>query len=103
MENNPVVEKMLKRKSIRRYSDEIPSDEVIHTIVRAGQQAPFASQNYSVLLSRQKRLPFGAPLLFTICVDLHKLELIMARRGWTTGIQRLVFADLWHPGCDVDG
>ena len=37
---------------------------------------------YSVLLSRKKRLPFGAPLLFTICVDLHKLELIMERRGW---------------------
>jgi len=68
----------------------MPSEEVIHTIVRAGQQAPFASQNYSVLLSRQKRLPFGAPLLFTICVDLHKIELIMTRRHW-----RLVSNDLF--------
>jgi hypothetical protein len=35
------------------------------------------------LLSRHKeRNPFGAPLLFTICVDLHKMEQIMARRNW---------------------
>jgi len=82
LENNAVIENMLNRKSIRRYTDEIPSDDVIHTIVRAGQQAPFATQNYSVLLSRKKRQPFGAPLLFTICVDLHKIELIMKRRNW---------------------
>jgi nitroreductase len=73
---------MLNRKSIRRYTHELPSDDVIHTIVRAGQQAPFASQNYSVLLSKKKRQPFGAPLLFTICVDVYKIELIMQRRNW---------------------
>lgn len=82
MESNVVIESMLKRKSIRRYTDETPSDDVIRAIVRAGQQAPFASQNYSVLLTRKKRLPFGAPLLFTICVDTHKIELIMKRRNW---------------------
>jgi nitroreductase len=74
---------MLNRKSIRRYRDEIPTDEVIKSIVRAGQQAPFVSQLYSVLLSRKKDgTPFGAPLLFTICVDFHKLQLFMARRKW---------------------
>lgn len=82
MESNVVIESMLKRKSIRRYTDETPSDDVIRAIVRAGQQAPFASQNYSILLNRKKRLPFGAPLLFTICVDTHKIELIMKRRNW---------------------
>ena len=82
MESNAVIERMLNRKSIRRYKDMMPSDDVIHAIVRAGQQAPFAAQNYSVLLSRKKRQPFGAPLLFTICVDVHKLELIMQRRNW---------------------
>jgi hypothetical protein len=35
-----------------------------------------------VLLSRKKGNPFSAPLLFTICLDVHKLELIMARRDW---------------------
>jgi FMN reductase (NADPH) len=82
MDSNPVIETMLNRKSIRRYKKESPSDEVIEAIVRAGQQAPFAAQLYSVLLSRKKRNPFGAPLLFTICFDVHKLELIMTRRNW---------------------
>jgi len=83
MKKNLVIQTMLEHKSIRKYTDETPSDEVIETIVRAGQQAPFASQYYSVLLSRnKKRNPFKAPLLFTICVDSHKFELIMAERNW---------------------
>ena len=83
MVNNAVIETMLNRKSIRLYKDESPSDEVIEAVIRAGQQAPFAAQIYSVLLSRKKKgNPFGAPLLFTICLDVHKLELIMAHRNW---------------------
>jgi nitroreductase len=83
MKTNPVIRTMLEHKSIRKYTDQTPSDEVIETIVKAGQQAPFASQSYSVLLSRnRKRNPWKAPLLFTICVDFHKFELIMARRKW---------------------
>ncbi|MDH5447579.1 MAG: nitroreductase family protein [Candidatus Bathyarchaeota archaeon] len=83
MKNNPVIQTMLDHKSIRKYTDEMPPDEVIETIVRAGQQAPFASQYYSVLLSRNKEQnPWKAPLLFTICVDSHKFELIMAKRNW---------------------
>ncbi len=78
----PVITTMLNRKSIRRYTPEVPTDEIIQTIVRAGQQAPFAGQMGSLLLARNKPNPFDAPLLFTICVDLHRLELIMARRGW---------------------
>jgi len=81
--NNLVIKTMLDHKSIRRYTDQTPRDEVVKKIVRAGQQAPFASQYYSVLLSRNRsRNPFKAPLLFTMCVDSHKFELIMARRGW---------------------
>lgn len=83
MPSNPIVDTMLRRKSIRRYLEEPPSDEIITSIVRAGQQAPFASQLYSLLLSRDgERNPFHAPLLFTLCVDVHKLELFMARRNW---------------------
>ena len=91
---NPITQIMLNRKSIRRYKDEMPSDEVITAIVRAGQQAPFAAQLGSVLLSRKKKHPFDAPLLFTICVDTHKLELVMARRGWqmvTNDLSLLLF------------
>lgn len=90
MKDNPVIEIMLKRKSIRHYTTEAPTDEAIAVVVQAGQQAPFAYQLCSVLLSRdQKRNPFRAPLLFTICVDSHRHEQIMARRNW-----RLVQNDL---------
>jgi len=89
MKKNPVIQTMLAHKSIRKYADEMPSKEVIKTIVRAGQQAPFAYQCYSVLLSRTRQNPYKAPLLFTICLDIHKFELIMARRNW-----RLVMNDL---------
>ncbi len=83
MIHNPVIQTMLNRKSVRKYTDQKPSDEVIEAIVRAGQQAPFASQLCSLLMTR-KKAPFGAPLWFTICVDMHRMELIMARRGWKT-------------------
>lgn len=83
MSNNAVVEAMLSRKSIRQYTDDQPSDEVLATLVRAGQQAPFAYQLCSLLLSRKReKNPFGAPLLFTICVDSHRFERIMTRRDW---------------------
>ncbi len=94
---NQTIEAMLNRKSIRKYTDEQPSDEVIHAVVRAGQQAPFAAQLGSVLMKRStggKKLPFGAPVLFTICVDSHRLELVMARRGWkmvTCDLSILIF------------
>jgi len=82
MIRNPAIDLMLARASTRKYADESPSDELIETIVRAGQQAPFASQLTSVLLSRKGKAPFGAPLWFTVCVDAHRLELFMAKRGW---------------------
>jgi nitroreductase len=82
--DNPAISAMLNRKSVRKYTSQQPTDEVIEAVVRAGQQAPFASQTYSFLLNRKRKNPFGAPLLFTICVDLHKLEMIMERRGWKT-------------------
>ena len=84
MSTNAAMDQMMARKSIRSYTDREPTDEVVHAIVRAGQQAPFAAQLGSVLLKRDREgTTFHAPLLFTICVDAHRLELIMAKRGWT--------------------
>ncbi|MBS4538954.1 nitroreductase family protein [Clostridium sp. D2Q-11] len=80
---------MLNRKSIRKYKSDMPTDEIIQAIVRSGQQAPFAYQCYSILLDRKNKHPFGAPLQFTICVDLHKLEMIMKKRNWTIVINDL--------------
>ncbi len=81
MLTNLLIDTMQNRKSIRKYKDEMPTDEVVQAVVRAGQQAPFAAQLCSLLLTR-KGVPYGAPLLFTICVDLHRMELIMSRRNW---------------------
>ena len=91
--NNLVIKTMLKHKSVRKFKPQKPTDEIIQTIVRAGQQAPFASQLYSVLLTRRKA-PYGAPLWFTICVDLYKLERFMKLRGWevvTNDLESLIF------------
>jgi nitroreductase len=83
MIDNPVLQSLLSHHSIRQYTEENPSEELVRTIVRAGQQAPFAYQMGSVLLSRKREHnPFHAPLLFTICVDAHRTELVMARHGW---------------------
>jgi nitroreductase len=93
MLTNPIIDTLLKRRSVRKYTPVQPSDEVIETIVRAGQQAPFASQLCSLLLTR-KKAPFGAPLWFTICVDVHRMECIMQKRGWqmvSNNLSMLVF------------
>jgi len=82
MIDNPVIQSMLNRRSVRKYKKEQPSDEVVETVVRAGQQAPFAPQLYSILLTRKKKAPWGAPLWFIICIDLYKLERFMKNRGW---------------------
>jgi len=90
VETNAIIEAMLRRRSIRSFTDEEPTRAVIETVIRAGQQAPFAAQLGSVLLKRDRSAnPFRAPLLFTVCVDVHRMERVMAARGW-----RRVMCDL---------
>jgi nitroreductase len=75
---------LMNRKSIRKYRPDMPSEEVVETIVRAGQQAPFAYQTGSLLLSRDREHnPFSAPLGFLVLVDVDRIERVMERRGWT--------------------
>ncbi|MBU0926144.1 MAG: nitroreductase family protein [Spirochaetes bacterium] len=82
MLRNQTLDAMMNRRSVRKYKAEVPDDETVETIVRAGQQAPFASQLYSVLRYTKRKAPFGAPLWFIVCVDAHKLERFMRIRGW---------------------
>lgn len=90
MIDNPVLRVLMNRKSTRSYRTDFPSDEVIETVVRAGQQAPFAMQLGSVLLSRdQARNPFKAPLFFLILFDCHRYETVMAARGWKLAMDDL--------------
>jgi FMN reductase (NADPH) len=91
MIDNPIINAMMNRKSIRKYKPDMPSNEVIETIVRAGLQAPFASQLCSVLLSRDcENTEYNAPLSFIMCMDFHKMEMIMGKRKWKS-----ITSDLW--------
>jgi len=80
---NPIIKILINHKSIRKYKKKQPTDAEIETIVKAGQQAPFSYQLCSLLLTRKREnIPFEAPLLFTICVDSYRLELVMKQRNW---------------------
>lgn len=90
MIDNPVIRALMGRKSIRKYREEQPGEEELETVVRAGQQAPFAMQMGSVLLCRDAaRNAFRAPLQFVICADVHRMERVMERRGWKRGASDL--------------
>ncbi len=83
MIRNEVVDTLMSRRSVRSYTDREPTCDEVETVVRAGQQAPFAMQLGSVLLTRDReRNPFRAPLQFVVCVDVHRMDLVMRRRGW---------------------
>jgi FMN reductase (NADPH) len=83
MLSNAVIETIMKRASVRSYTDRMPSDEVIETVVRAGQQAPFAMQLCSTLLQKSGKFVWGAPLNFIILADVHRMQRILEKRGWT--------------------
>ncbi|MDO9578877.1 MAG: nitroreductase family protein [Candidatus Cloacimonadales bacterium] len=83
MISNPTIDVLMNHRSIRKYTDEVPNEEIIETIVKAGQQAAFAGQLGSLILSRDKtRHPFSAPLYFIICVDIHRMRKVMEKRNW---------------------
>lgn len=83
MIRNEVIDSLMSRKSIRDYTDQVPTEEEIETIVKAGQQAPFAMQLGSVIIQRNsKSNAFNAPIQFIILCDLHRMEKIMEARGW---------------------
>jgi nitroreductase len=96
MIDNEVVRTMMSRRSIRKYKARVPAKEMIDVIVRAGMQAPFASQACSLVLLRdRKKNAFNAPLMFVVCADVHRVELFMRERGWkrkTNDLTMLLFA-----------
>lgn len=89
MITNPVIETIMKRASVRSYRNDIPAKEVIETVVRAGQQAPFAMQLCSTVVQRGGKFAWGAPLNFLIFADAHRMGLILEKRGWTQRINDL--------------
>ncbi|MGE5652817.1 MAG: nitroreductase family protein [Bacillota bacterium] len=91
---NPVLENLLNRASVRRFKDQDVEASVIEAIVRAGQQAPFTGQMYSVVVTKDQskreemaklfgRLPAAGPVFMLICVDFRRLEKFIASKGRT--------------------
>jgi nitroreductase len=96
MIRNETIDLLMNRKSIREFTEQVPSEEEIVTIVRAGQQAPFAMQTGSLLIHRNpEKNAFKAPVQFTVLCDLHRMERVMEMRGWqrkASNIHSLFFA-----------
>ncbi len=95
MIRNEVIDSLMSRKSIRNYTDQVPTEEEILTVVRAGQQAPFAMQLGSLVIQRNSKTnAFNAPIQFVILCDLHRMEKVMETRGWqrkASNIHSLLF------------
>jgi nitroreductase len=83
MMTNPTIQALMNRKSVRKFTNRKLARDELETIVRAGQQAPFASQLCSVLYSREGPIAYDAPMWFVLCVDTYKLERFMKLRGWS--------------------
>jgi FMN reductase (NADPH) len=82
MITNPTIEVLMNRKSVRKFTNRKLTRDELETIVRAGQQAPFASQLCSVVYSTEGTIAYDAPIWFVVCVDTYKLERFMKLRGW---------------------
>lgn len=96
MIRNPVIDAMMNRRSIRKFTDRELTEEEILAVVRAGQQAPFAMQMGSVIMQRNRKTnAFGAPVQFIILCDIHRMERVMEMRGWkrkASDVHSLLFA-----------
>lgn len=78
-----LFELLNSRASVRSYLDKPLPDELITKIVAAGQRAPFSAQTTSIILTRQRQnIPWNAPVFLIFCLDHHRQERIMARKGW---------------------
>jgi len=85
---------ILNHASIRQFTDQDVSDEVIEQLARAGQQAAFTGQMYACVYTRcqDKRqeltkffgqLPLKGPVFMLYCLDFRKLEKFIASKGRT--------------------
>lgn len=89
---NEVLDTLMTRASVRSYRPDPVPQEVLEQVVRAGQQAPFTGQMYSVISAadretRDRLVPlFGnlvrrAPLFLLVLVDVRKLEKFVQSKG----------------------
>ena len=78
------------RRSIRKFTEKPITKDVLENILRAGIRAPFASQLYSIIYTRDqekmKKLKIGVysstKLLMIFLVDFRKIEKIITQRNY---------------------
>ena len=85
-----IFEIIHNRRSIRKFTDEPISDEILARILSAGIRAPFAAQLCSIIYTRDKdkmRIKSGVypstNVLMIFLVDFYKLERIVTERGYS--------------------
>ncbi|MGC1122593.1 MAG: nitroreductase family protein [Candidatus Methanofastidiosia archaeon] len=87
---NAVIDTLMHHRSIRKFTEEKVPESIIETLVRAGQQAPFTGQMYTVIVctdEEKKRrvaeyfeMAGKAPVFMLFCVDFRKLEKFVAAK-----------------------
>lgn len=88
---NAVIDTLMHHRSIRKFTDEKVPESLIETLVRAGQQAPFTGQMYTVIVctdEERKRsvaeyfeMAGRAPVFMLFCADFRKLEKFITEKG----------------------
>ena len=88
---NAVIDAILHHRSIRKFTEKDVPDDIIETLVRAGQQAPFTGQMYSIIVCKDKEkkkrlanylgLTDKAPVFMLFCADFRRLEKFIAAKG----------------------
>ena len=90
IKQNDIFEIINNRRSIRRYSDQEVSNEVLEEILKAGFRAPFAAQLCSVVYTRDKKkmkqfkgvgLYPSTQVFMVFFIDFRRMEKIMSHRG----------------------
>jgi nitroreductase len=94
--SNDVIETLLNRVSVRKYTDQPVSEEMLDTILKTAFRAPTSSniQTYSVVVVRDQerrdalmaacgnqRHIGSAPVFLAFCADLTRIEDALVRNG----------------------
>lgn len=93
---NPVIEQMLKHRSIRKYQDRTVPGDLLERVLQAGIQASSSGnmQAYSIIVTRDRELReklykphfeqsmvLEAPVFVTFCADFHRMRRWLALSG----------------------
>jgi nitroreductase len=76
------LEMLIGRRSVREYTDEVPSDTIIDLLLRYAVYAPTVAQLYSVIVCKEGPHAYGAPLSLVLCIDKYRLSRIMSSLGF---------------------